>query len=85
MSRYYFHISNGQHLPDASGMILNGVPEARQEAMRTASDLLRGDGEDVWISRDWTMCVTNVSGSPVFTIRIVMDDHGLPRTEQAPK
>ena len=76
MSRYFFHIQNGQNLPDTSGMIFPGVPEARQEAMRTASDLLRGDG-GVWSTPDWTMCVMDEADSPVFTIRIVMEDHGL--------
>jgi Domain of unknown function (DUF6894) len=80
MARYFFHVSNGQHLPDGNGMMFPGVSEARQEAMRTASDLLRGDGEDIWNSPDWTMCVTTEAGSPVFTIRIVMDDHGVPST-----
>jgi hypothetical protein len=48
MARYFFHVSNGQNLPDESGMNFPGAQEARKEAIRTASDLLRGDGEDFW-------------------------------------
>jgi|KBSMisStandDraft_5_1062788.scaffolds.fasta_scaffold859435_2 Domain of unknown function (DUF6894) len=79
MARYFFHVSNGQNLPDESGMSFPGVQEARKEAIRTASDLLRGDGEDFWSGNpDWTMSVMDEAGRPVFTIRIVTDDHGVP-------
>jgi Domain of unknown function (DUF6894) len=44
---------NGQNLPDESGINFAGVKEAREEATRTASDLLRGD--ELWSAPDWTM------------------------------
>ena len=75
MARYFFHIQNGQDLPDGSGPVLPDVKHAREEAIKTASELLRGDGDDFWNSSDWTMRVTDEMGLPVFTIRILMDDH----------
>jgi hypothetical protein len=77
MARFFFHIRNGQDLPDDSGMVLPGIKDAREEAVRTASELLRGDGDDVWNAPDWSMQVTTEAGQPVFTIRILMDDHGI--------
>jgi hypothetical protein len=56
-------------------MILAGVKEAREEATRAASELLRGDGDEFWNGPDWTMRVTDEAGIPVFTTRILMDDH----------
>jgi Domain of unknown function (DUF6894) len=75
MARYFFHIHNGQDLPDGSGTDLPDAIHAREEAIKTASELLRGDGDDFWNSPDWTMRVTDERGLPVFTIRILMDDH----------
>jgi hypothetical protein len=78
MARYFFHIYNGQaDLPDESGTAFPGVKQAREEAIKTASELLRGDGDEVWSGPDWSMRVTNEVGLPVFTIRIMMDDHGV--------
>ena len=31
MERYFFHVSNGQNLPDESGMSFPGVQEARKD------------------------------------------------------
>ena len=75
MTRYFFHIHNGQEIPDESGTVLPGVKEAREEAVKTAGELLRGDGRDFWEGPDWTMQVTDATGVPVFTIKILMDDH----------
>ena len=80
MARYFFHIHNGQDLPDKFGTTLPGVKQAREEAIQTASELLRGNGDEFWNGPDWTMRVTDQMGLPVFTIRILMDDHG-PSTE----
>jgi hypothetical protein len=58
-------------------MVLFGVKEARDEAIRTASELLRGDREDVWSGPDWSIRVTDETRRPVFTIKILMDHHGI--------
>jgi hypothetical protein len=75
MPRYFFHIHNGQEIPDECGTVFPGVKEAREEAVKTAGELLRGDGRDFWEGPDWTMRVTDATGVPVFTIKISMDDH----------
>jgi hypothetical protein len=55
------------------GTAFPDVKHAREEAIKTASELLRGDGHEFWNGPDWTMRVTDEVGLPVFTIRIVMD------------
>jgi hypothetical protein len=77
MARYFFHIHNGHDLPDESGTAFPGVTQAREEAIKTASELLRGDGHEFWNGPDWTMRVTDEVGLPVFTIRILKDDHSI--------
>ena len=58
-----------------SGTAFPGVRQAREEAIKTAGELLRGDSDEFWQGPDWTMRVTNEVGLPVFTIRILMDYH----------
>jgi hypothetical protein len=40
MARYYFHITDGSEIPDETGTPLNSVEDARQEALKSASELL---------------------------------------------
>ena len=47
MTRYFFPYITVE-IPDESGMVLPGVKEAREEAVKTAGELLRGDGRDFW-------------------------------------
>ena len=39
MARYYFHITDGSEIPDETGTPLNSVEQARQEALKSASEL----------------------------------------------
>ena len=75
MARYYFHITDGSEIPDETGTPLNSVEQARQEALKSASELLR-DGTDSWSDAEWSMRVTDEAGAPVFTVRISIDEHG---------
>jgi hypothetical protein len=42
-----------QDISDQSGMVLAGAKEAREEAIKTASELLPGDGQEFWDGPDW--------------------------------
>jgi hypothetical protein len=75
MARYYFHITDGSEIPDEAGTLLNSVEEARQEALKSASELLR-DGTASWSDAEWSMRVIDETGAPVFTVRISIDEHG---------
>jgi hypothetical protein len=50
MARYYFHITDGSEIPDETGTPLNSVEQARQEALKSASELLR-DGTELLLQR----------------------------------
>jgi hypothetical protein len=75
MARYYFHITDGLEIPDETGTPLNSVEDARQEALKGASELLL-DGTDSWSDAEWSMRVADEAGAPVFTVRISIDEHG---------
>jgi hypothetical protein len=83
-SRYFFHVKDGHDLPDETGMLFPSAVEARQEAIETAGELLRGDGAELWTGSEWMLRVIDEIGTPVFTIKIIMDEHGLPNPLSEP-
>jgi hypothetical protein len=72
LTKFFFHVANGQELRDEAGMVLRSVREAREEALLTASELLGGDGP-FWNIAAWTVRVTDEAGKDVFTVKVTMD------------
>jgi hypothetical protein len=72
MTRFFFHVANGEELRDEAGMVLRSVREAREEALLTASELLGGNGP-FWNIPAWTVRVTDDAGKDVFTVKVTMD------------
>ena len=72
MSRYFFNIEDGQCLLDPEGMDLASLQDAKDEAMHSAFDLLRGSQKDhLWNGLPWRMWVTDEPegrGSTLFTL-----------------
>ena len=71
VARFFFHVANGHELRDDAGMDLNGLREAREEALLTASELLGGDGS-FWNITAWAVRVTDDAGKDVFTVKVSM-------------
>lgn len=59
MSRYFFHVSDGSFQVDTEGVELPGMTDARAEAIRTAGEILRDCPENLWVSAEWQMHVTD--------------------------
>ena len=72
MTRFFFHVANGEELRDEAGMVLRSVREAREEALLTASELLGGNGP-LWNIPAWTVRVTDEAGKDVFAVKVTMD------------
>jgi hypothetical protein len=72
VTRYFFHVVNGEECQDQEGMVLMGLREAREEALLTASELLGGDGE-FWSIADWAIRVTDEAGKQVFGVRVLIN------------
>ena len=75
MARYFFHIQNGQEVPDETGTLLNSIADVRREAMMTVSDVLRGYEDEPWKRTDWSLRVTDEAGTSLFTLRFSMKEH----------
>jgi hypothetical protein len=75
MPPYFFNIRDGRDIRDTEVVELAGVGEARNQAIRTAGEMIRQDGHTVWNGSPWQMNVTDEAGAAVFTLRFSADDH----------
>jgi hypothetical protein len=59
MPRYYFHIEDDRTEVDQIGMELPDLEAAREEAIRSAGELLRnGAAKSLWSGKPWRLWVT---------------------------
>ena len=64
MPRYYFHVEDAHTEIDEVGVELPNLEAARNEAVRTAGEILRdGAAKNLWGGKPWRMWVTQ-SPSP---------------------
>ena len=73
MPRYFFHTFNGHPHRDEAGTELPRLEEARQEAVRTAGEIIRSGGPKAWQGPDWHMAVTDAAGQPVLWLRFTVE------------
>lgn len=75
MPRYYFHTEDGRSFFDDEGFELRDIAAVRNEALRTAGDLLKGGPRStatLWKGTPWRLWVTdkpNGDGKTFFTLR----------------
>ena len=74
MPRYFFHTFNGHPHRDEQGTELPGLGEARQKAVHTAGEIIRGDGIKCWKGSDWHMAVTDAAGQPVLWLCFTVEE-----------
>jgi hypothetical protein len=70
MPLFYFNVRDGHDFPDTEGTLLDDVSEVRREAVRAASEILKGWQGDT----DWQMNVTDEAGEPVLGLRFSIND-----------
>ena len=74
MPRYYFHVEDGRSTLDDTGLELSDIAAARNEALRTTGDLLKGgphSAATLWKGTPWRLWVTdrpNGDGKTFFTL-----------------
>ena len=70
MSRFYFDIHDGDDfIPDHEGIDLEGVEDAKAEAVNTLPDMAR-DGLPEGDSRDFVVTVRDETDRPVWRVRL---------------
>ena len=76
MRRYFFHIHDGASSLDDEGTELPSLDAAREEALRTAGELLR-DRRAPWNGTPWRMEVTDEAGEILFTLGFSLEASAL--------
>jgi hypothetical protein len=72
MSRYYFHVDDGEELPDTLGLELPSLAAAKCEAVRCASRLICDDAERFWNAGELQMTVANEKGLTLFALALTL-------------
>ena len=73
MPRYFFHVKDGQDLPDDLGSELPDTAAVRGHALKTAGEMLRDGGGEIWSGHPWTMTVLDDAGEQVLTLQFAAD------------
>jgi hypothetical protein len=73
MPRYYFHVMDGRATIDEDGTELPDVEAARDEAIRTAGEILASGGASLADGHPWNMTVADQDGKTVLTLRFKME------------
>jgi hypothetical protein len=71
--RYYFNIRDGKTMLDEQGIELNDMKAVKEEALRTAPDMIRAIGDHIWNGEDWVLWVSdqpNGRGKTVLTLTL---------------
>lgn len=82
MPRFFFHVHDGEDLPDEEGYELPGSDHARAQAIATAGEMLRDKGRAFWTGEDWTMTVLDEDGETVCRLKFSAEDGGRRRAEE---
>jgi hypothetical protein len=76
MPRYYFHVMDGHASIDREGLELEGLAQARAQAVQTAGEIIRDSGARFWNGTEWLMTVCDSVGTTVFSLRFTARDYG---------
>ena len=70
MPRYFFHVDNGEFIPDKTGTDLADLNAARVAAVRAAGEMINESGPSFWEHQTpWNMHVTDVDRMLLFTLQ----------------
>ncbi|HEY9218291.1 MAG TPA: hypothetical protein VIO94_09590 [Phenylobacterium sp.] len=76
MAHYFFHIDDGEFLPDREGVELPDLAVARREALKMSGAMLRELDSQFWTGGPWRMHVHDADNSPLFTLEFSALDPG---------
>ncbi len=70
MARYFFHVMDGSHERDATGVELRDLKEARRVAADLGGKTLVEGAAAFWDGQPWSVHVTDESGLALFELHL---------------
>lgn len=70
MPRYFFNVIDGQSPPDADGIVLANIEDAKAAALVLSGEMLRECGPDFWTRAAWTLEVSDEQGQLLLVLRM---------------
>lgn len=67
--RYFFHVRDGQDIPDFEGTELADDEAAKAEAIAASSEMMADLGPKFWNHGGWEMQVVDEGGREVLTLQ----------------
>ena len=75
MYRFFFHIFDGQDMPDREGSDFTSAEDARHHAVVTAGEMIR-EHSGAWTDQPWRMTVVDQNGLVVCQLSFAVNHPG---------
>jgi hypothetical protein len=73
MPRFYFHVRDGEEIPDHEGTVLADHDAARAEAIVLSGAMLKDLGGRFWANGEWQIRVLDEAGNKVCALTFSAD------------
>ena len=74
MSRYFFHVVNGEFIPDPHGMECSDEAKAKAEAVRIVGEMLKDQGIEMWKTKHFDMFVCDDKNQTLFKLSFAAEE-----------
>ena len=68
MSRYFFHVVNGQFIPDPTGTECDSSEQVRARAVEAAGAMIQEQGYHLWKTGSWHMFVCDENNNTLLKL-----------------
>jgi hypothetical protein len=74
MTKFFFHVVNGEFIPDTHGLECANLGEAKDNAVRIAGEMLRDQGLQLWRTGHFDMFVCDEKNRTNLRLSFVAED-----------
>lgn len=74
MARYFFHVVNGEFIPDSTGLECTSFDDVRDHAVRIAGEMLKDQGLLLWSTGHFDMFVCDEKNRTLLKLSFTAED-----------